>query len=387
MFVHYAINSVTNRAMNQDMSTFIRFKMNYTTQILLVFLVLFNSLFSLSVSANVAASGQIEAVTPKKQNNNSEKIKIVTSIKPIQLLVNDIQGTIHSETHSAKVLLKNNQNHHLVSLKPSQRRQLADADVVFYIDSDFEIFLKKIIRFDKSKRTKYVALGDTLGLRLLSLRSSGEMPHSFHTSSITSSIAPSMENSDKGHSPHVYHEEDGGHGESGVDWHIWLSPDNAIVMLGKIRDVLSDINPNQAMLYQRNFEKISNKLIAYSMQIAQKMKAVMHVPFFTLHDGYQYFEEQYGLQSKGTILRHDENSPSLKHLNEIKQAQQKNNIHIILKEQQFSNRFIDAIADKGKLKVVNLDSLGQNLSNESISYFEFLQVFTNTFYSGLAQRN
>ena len=331
------------------------------------------------VLVGMTMSGYASAANDEPSNNlasSNQELKIVATIKPIQLLINDIRG----QKNAAEVLLKDNQNHHVTSLKPSQLKMVTDADIVFYIDQDFETFLTKIMRKDNEGRTRYVALGDTPGMRLLSIRESGQMPHTFVEGGnyYQGSYASQKTAISSFHA---------GHAGSAIDWHIWLSPDNAIVMLRAIRDVLIEVEPHKAQLYNKNFDRHADKLVNYSMQTAKRIKSVMYTPFFILHDGYQYFEEQYGLQAKATILRHRETTPSLRHLHTLKQTQKNKKVMIVLKDYQFSDHPIRALSADNNLQVINLDSLGLNLSEDTFSYIDFITSFTDDFFAGLSYKN
>jgi len=297
---------------------------------------------------------------------NSEKrqgTKIVTSIKPLALLINEII----SDDDSVYVLLEKNQNHHITSLKPSQRKAVDQADIVFYIDDDFEFFIKKIKNSDSSKY-KYIAVGETSGLRLLSVRESGQLPHVAHENLL-------KKKRDDGH--HHHH--------SGVDWHLWLNPDNAIVMLMKIRDELTKFRPENEIIYQERYELFSQHLIKNSMKKAKKMMEVLNSPFFVLHDGLQYFEEQYGLESKGTILRDEEASASAKHLSKLRKIRRANKVNIVIKEEQYSDRAIQTLAGDSPFKIINVDSLAQGSLSQVEDYIEYIDAITEIIFLGLSK--
>ena len=300
-------------------------------------------------------------VSVSASSNQGQGINIATSIKPLALLVKEIMA----DDDLVQEILSKNQNHHLVALKPSQRKIISQADLVFYIDDGFETFLSKIKSSDTDS-IKYIALGDTPGLRLLSMRKSGQLPHVAHL--------------EKDRKKKLNHDH---HVHSGVDWHIWLNPDNAMVMLMKIRDELTRIRPENEIVYQRNYEIFSQHLIVHSSEKAKRMMEVLHSPFFVLHDGLQYFEEQYALHSSGTILRHDENSASVRHLSQLRRVRQSKGVNIVIKEEQYSDRALKSLAGNQPFKVINVDSLAQGSLSRVEDYIEYTDELTNTIYQGL----
>ena len=44
-----------------------------------------------------------------------------------------------------------------------------------------------------------------------------------------------------------------------ADGHIWLDPENAKVIVPKIADVLSDLDPQNAQRYRTNAEKLNQR--------------------------------------------------------------------------------------------------------------------------------
>ena len=163
---------------------------------------------------------------------------------------------------------------------------------------------------------------------------------------------------------------------------MWLNPDNAIVMMEKVRDVLIEMHPEHRERYQLNYQNAVVRITSQSKRIAEKMMEVMKIPFITLHDGYQYFEEQYGLHSLGSILRHDEGA-SAKRLSELRELIVNYNVRCIFKEAQYSDRALKPLVDDFDIDVVDLDSLGQRQSAELTHYTDFVEQFASTLYRSL----
>jgi len=302
----------------------------------------FISMLLVALSMTVHASWALAAYDTDMEE--SKTLKVVTTIKPIQWMVNDIVGDTNIEVD---VLLEDEQSYNLRTLKPAQLRKLTSADFVFFIHDDFEKFIVKARELGKAK---YISLGELANLRLLSIRESGEMPHVVEDHS------------------------------SAVDWHIWLAPENAILMMKKIAYLLSQENPAEKSTYIANFLKAKQQIMDLVKTTAQHLKPVLNKPFIVLHDGYQYFEEQYGLQAQATILKSDSRIDAVK-LTEIKRFIEDQDISVLLKEEQYPNHSIKPL--KKRVKVVELDSVGHGKASRLTSYVEFMEVFCNQFVFGL----
>lgn len=292
--------------------------------------------------------------------SSTKGIKIVASIKPLALLIQEIT----SDNDSVEVVLESNQDHHFEHLKPSQRQKVDKADVIFYINDGFELFIEKARESD-SDDYKFIQMSETPGLRLLSLRESGELPHLAH------------ENNARRLRDQYNHDH------SGIDWHIWLNPDNAILMLRKVRDELTKLRPENKVLYQERYDIFSQHLISYSNEKAQMIMKVLNSPFFVLHDGFQYFEEQYGLESKGTILRHGQTAASANHVNELRKIRQSAGVTVVIKEEQYSDRAINNLAGGMPLKVVSVDSLAQGSLSNHEDYISYNDAIVEIIFKGL----
>ncbi len=68
-------------------------------------------------------------------------IKVVASIKPIHSLVSAVTQGIAEPT----LLVKGSGSPHTYSLKPSQAKELQQADVIFWMGNDLEAFLENSI--------------------------------------------------------------------------------------------------------------------------------------------------------------------------------------------------------------------------------------------------
>jgi len=317
----------------------------------------------------------LNLVTTKSALAVDETIEVVASIKPVQLLINEITGASElKQTPQAALLLKENQNRHLLALKPSQRILVSKARYVFYISDEFEAYMQAIRLSDRSPKSvfKYIELGKLDGIRLLSVRQDGQMPQTYESrTQLERGVQPKRQYGSNFHDA------------SGPDWHIWLNPDNAIIMLGKIRDILHEIDPDQGELYQRNYHNAVARITAQSERVAEKMMHIMKTPFLTLHDGYQYFEEQYGLKSVGSILRHDDETPSTKRIAEVRELIANYNIRCVFKESRFSSKAITPVIEGFDAQVVNLDAIGKVSDTQLKTYTDLIDQFAGVFYTSL----
>ena len=95
-------------------------------------------------------------------------VKVVTSIKPIHSLV----SAVMAGGGEPSLLVKGAGSRHTYSLRPSQAKQLQEADLVFWMGHDLEAFLENSIE-SIATNAKSVPLMEAHGLTKLEFREGG----------------------------------------------------------------------------------------------------------------------------------------------------------------------------------------------------------------------
>ena len=121
-------------------------------------------------------------------------VSVVTSIKPVHSLVSSVMQGVGSPT----VIIEGAGSPHTYSLKPSQAKQLQDADLVFWMGDELETFLEGPIQ-NIAKNAKSIKLIDSHGLKKIKFREGG------------------MFDEHDDHDDHSDH-NDHGHGEHAFEW-------------------------------------------------------------------------------------------------------------------------------------------------------------------------
>ena len=117
------------------------------------------------------------------------EINVVTSVKPVHSLVSGVMEGVGTPD----LIVEGAASPHTYSLKPSQAKQLEEADLVFWMGHELESFLEKPLEAITSK-AKVIELIDSPGLKKLDMREGGAFDEHGH-------------------------EEDGEHSEEGHDEH------------------------------------------------------------------------------------------------------------------------------------------------------------------------
>ncbi|HRH90409.1 MAG TPA: zinc ABC transporter substrate-binding protein, partial [Agitococcus sp.] len=128
-----------------------------------------------------------------------------------------------------------------------------------------------------------------------------------------------------------------------VDGHLWLNPDNAILLAYAIAQKRGQQNPKYAQQYQQNADKFAQKTRQQVQQFQQKFKLLNKRDYVAYHDAYQYLEAPLGLHYRGSISISPEQKPSAKHLLKLKQQVAQQGLQCLLTEPQFDKGLADKV--------------------------------------------
>lgn len=334
---------------------------------LLMFTLLISTIF-ISTSSFLHAASNKPGYEPYSDLPSSSRIAssptIVVTIKPVYSLVAHL-----TEGITTPVLLSDNiQSPHHYNMRPSERRLIANADMLIWIGPQMESYLSKIIR--QQNKPGNVALIQTDGLTLLHKRS--KHSHQKEHNDISQDL----------------------HAVDKIDQHIWLSSANAKVISEYTSEKLISQDPENTEHYEQNLKNLLNKIDQTDKSIHAILKGNTQ-PFIVAHDAFQYFEKEYGLNYIAAINTGDESSTSLKHLTEIKSVIEKNDIQCVI-YQPPKPAIINALTRNTKIKTIALDPLGLDLkdqindqanyqANNRDAWFEIMQRLALGFNQCLSQ--
>ncbi len=289
----------------------------------------------------------------------NRSLKMVATIRPVYSLLSALtQGVSQPD-----LLIKHQASPHHYNLRPSEKRLLNNADLIFWISPELETFLPTVLATIPPKH-QHVRLDRSPGLLLLPTRTGKAWEGDIHE-----------DHDEQGH-PH-HHQ----HGYN--DPHIWLSPNNAAKMSVYMAQILIDRDPQHKKQYEQNLKQLKLKLKTLDTAIQKQLKNVKNAPFLVFHDGYQYFEQAYGLKGAGAIALNPELPISAHRLDRIQENIKALGVRCLFSEPQWGTNMVDALARKYNIRVSMLDPLGAETPNPSEDYFINLQALSKTVASCL----
>ncbi|MDV6227117.1 zinc ABC transporter substrate-binding protein ZnuA [Nitratireductor aquimarinus] len=313
--------------------------------------------FRLSLAA---AASSLALLTPGALTGAfAADMQVVTSIKPVHSLVAGVMEGVGEPA----LILQGAGSPHTYSMRPSQARMLANADLVFWVGPGLEVFLEKPLETLAGEATQ-VALSDSEGLTLLEMREGGAFE------------AHSHGDDHDDHDDHGHEAEEDGHDHAhdhGPDAHLWLDPDNAKIMVSAIAEALSAADAENASAYAANAAALNERIAALQTGLSAELEPVKDRPFIVFHDAYQYFEKQFGLAAAGSITVSPEIIPGAQRVDEIRTKVRELDAACVFAEPQFEPRLVEVVTEGTDAKSGVLDPLGAEIEDGKDLYFELMR--------------
>ncbi|MBA2278624.1 MAG: zinc ABC transporter substrate-binding protein [Chloroflexia bacterium] len=258
---------------------------------------------------------------------------------------------------------------HTFDPSPEQVAQIADADIIFEIGSDFEPWLNDIVASSGSSATRAVL---TDGLDLIPL--SGEEAHSEDAEQAQASP-----------------ETGEAHDHGPVDPHIWHDVSNATASVERIRDELSAAEPTSATAFAANAGPYLQELHGLDGEIRQQVGQLPEDrrKLVTSHDTFAYFARAYGFEIIGTALGSvstEAGDPSARQFIELVEQIQATGVPAIFAENVSNPDLMQSIADEAGVTLapsLYTDALGPPDSTAA-TYIALIRTNTATIVTALA---
>ncbi|RDD60931.1 zinc ABC transporter substrate-binding protein [Ferruginivarius sediminum] len=280
---------------------------------------------------------------------------VVASINPVHSLVAGVMQGIGQP----RLLVAAGQSPHTYSLRPSEAQALENADLVVWVGPSLEPFLERpvanIARPSASFRLMHVD-----GLRLLRIREGGTWEGHAHDEA--NALADEHEHAHE-HRHDGEEREHDGHAVQGVpdqevDPHLWLDPDNALVLVDAIAARLAEVDPANADAYRRNAAEMRQRIRKTEAEAQRIVAPVADIPFVVFHDAYQYFERHYRLNAAGSITLSPDQRAGARRLIEIRAKMAELGARCVFREPQFAPDLVATVIEGTDTRVGELDPLG-----------------------------
>ena len=194
---------------------------------------------------------------------------VVVTIRPLHSLA----AAVMKGAGAPRLLIRDGSPVHHYALRPSDAKALAGAKLVVLVDYGLEHFLLGKLP-GLAGQAKIVRAWRMTGVKLL-----GKRPLN----------------------PPGIGAPGAGLTDNAINWHIWLSPDNAKAIARGLAEILADMDAGNAALYRANAKALAVRLDALTDELEVMLKDARGKPFIVAHDATRYFEERFGLRAIASI--------------------------------------------------------------------------------------
>ncbi len=263
------------------------------------------------------------------QHAITEKPVLAASINPVYQII----LAITKDENDSILIIDPNFSEHDYQLKKSDVESFSKADLVFYSDDNLEIIFPKMIKKFSAEKKSY-RLSEVSGLKLLQKRD----------------------------------------GSKKLDPHIWLNPKNAIQIAEFMTQKICEIDHKNSQKYQKNLREFRNEVVETEKIIHSKLLGIQGLDYVIYHDGYQYFEDYFGVTPLKVMSREHSRDVSVKDVRELDMLTKSHQIKCIFGEILDEKNSAKKLAESYKIKFATLSLIGskKNFSAEKNGYSSLL---------------
>jgi zinc transport system substrate-binding protein len=270
---------------------------------------------------------------------SAHAVEVLASIRPLALIAQAVVG----ETVVVQQLVPTGTSAHDYQLRPSDRLRLARADVLLWTGPAHEGFLERATQASKAR----VLTAQTLpGIRLRA-----------HRRLDGGSVIPRS-----------------------VDPHLWLDPDNAVVIARALADELAQRDAGHAMRYRKNAADFATRIAALKAKQAPRFQGLPSRSFIAYHDAYQYLEPMLGLRYRGALVVAGEGKSSARHFLHLSQKIRQEGISCLLGEPGFDEALARNVFAGSTAELVSVDEQFAAVALSAVGYESGLALMADGIY-------
>lgn len=276
-----------------------------------------------------------------------KKMKILVSIEPIALIVRDLVG----EQADVQTLVTGAASPHHYSLAPSQLQQFNTADLIIWIDPNFEFFMAKMMTQLSPDKTTVMQL-----------------------STLDDITWTQKHNDDEDSENQIHknqtHKNQGHDHEGGYDYHLWLNPANAKVIAKNIQQALSTEPLERVQKIKSDADAYSASLDTLTLELTKIFAGVEHKKYAAFHNAYGHFIEAFNLAQIDFIAQVPDEQISGKRLLNLKSSF-KDATCLIADTLEVGEAY--KMSRLLKLPIVQVDVLAVEQNSPSFGYHDYLR--------------
>ncbi|MBN3562169.1 zinc ABC transporter substrate-binding protein [Aliamphritea spongicola] len=350
-------------------------------------------MFKLILQWCVLSCATLACVNVSMAGAAQKPVKVVASIKPLQLIAASLLG----DSAETTLLISADNSPHHYNMKPSDVRRLQDADLVIWVGPDLERFLVKPLKRNPARNLALLS-EDEQEEHDEHAKHEDHDEHEEHDEHAKHEDHDEHEEHDEHakhedhdehdeHDEHAKHEEHDEHEEHaeaegehhhdhdhGNDPHLWMAPERILEAAELITHRLQEDYPERAAEFEERLHSFEDRLKAADSALAAQLKDVQKQGFYVFHDAFEGFVDHYGLNQLGYFTVDPGRKPGAKRLNQIRTALEESKATCVFIEPQFEAPVVRAIVGDLPVGKGMLDPLGRDIAADNDGIFNFLNA-------------
>ncbi len=252
--------------------------------------------------------------------------QVVVSIKPLQL----IAAAITDGVTTPVVVWAQGQDPHHVSLRPSERRLLAGADLILWTGPMLEQPLTGLV---DALDARILTVQDLAGLTLIDV---------------------------DGH----------------PDPHVWTDTRNARLIAAALAAALTELDPAHTPQYRANAARFSATLDTLNVELRTQLADAGQRDWAVYHHALRYMEQEFGLLPPLTLADNENNAPGLRTAVQVREQLRQKQITCMLTEPGVNHDEVLTMLDLPALQLVDADVMGRGAAVSD--YATYLRTLATT---------
>jgi zinc transport system substrate-binding protein len=143
----------------------------------------------------------------------------------------------------------------------------------------------------------------------------------------------------------------------GVNSHTFISFTNAIQQTYAIQKALAALRPRDGAALQQNAAEYARRLRLIKAGAAAKLADAKITRVVTVHDGYGYLLQEFGLEIAGVVQPAHGLTPSASELRDMVQLLKREKIRVVFSEETFPPPLLKVLGDEAGVKVYTISHI------------------------------
>ena len=144
---------------------------------------------------------------------------------------------------------------------------------------------------------------------------------------------------------------------TGVNSHTFISFTNAIQQTYAIQKAIAALRPQDAAALQKNAGDYARRLRVIKARAASELAEAKITRVVTVHDGYGYLLQEFGLEVAGVVQPAHGLTPSAVELRDMVKLLQREKIRVVFSEESFPAPLLKVLRDEAHVKVYQISHI------------------------------